>query len=227
MRELILIIFMAVIIYYVVQRVQHQSLVFRIKKEDRKDNLSPKANKSNVNLCKEGEDLYHKGDLNSSENIFLKVVKSDPQNPIPYHFLGMIYLRQKLYKGAIEALERAVILNPLDDIAFNNLGLAYLSTENFDKAIESFEKSVALNDKIAHRYVNLSIAYQKSGNLEKAALALENAIKIHKSVENLTLLAKCYLEMDAKKLALKTVEQLLELDPKNNWAKRQISTLKD
>ncbi len=228
MKEALAITLGAVIIYYVITKVQHQSFIFKLQKEEKK----PEQNNETDNTTEEdankvGQDLYNKGDMIGSEKKFLEAVKSNPKNSEPYHFLGMIYLRQKMYKGAIAALEQATKLNPLDDTAFNNLGLAYMNIDNYEEAIENFEKSVSLNDKIAHRYLNLALAYQKVQKFEKAAIALEAAVKIHPNTENQTLLAKNYLEMGAHKLAHKAIEKLLETDPENTWAKRQLATLKD
>ena len=232
MTEVILILFAAAIIYYVATRVAPKGLMFRIKKDDssakEKGSVEPKPLDKTLEerLLEEGQQLLNRGELDESEKKFLETIKAEPNNAEAYHFLGMIYLRQKMYKGAIAALDKATKLDPLNDTAFNNLGLAYFNTDEYEEAIKNLEKSINLNDKIAHRYLNLALAYQKTKNFDKAAIALENSIKIHANTENLTMLAKNYLEMKDKKLALSTVERLLEVDPNNTWAKRQLATLK-
>jgi tetratricopeptide (TPR) repeat protein len=232
MTEIILIIFAAGIIYYVATRVAPRGLMFRVKKdhplEKPKEQVvesKPLDKTLEERLLEEGQDLLNKGELDASEKKFIEVIKSDPNSALAYHFLGMIYLRQKMYKGAIAALEKATKLDPLNDTAFNNLGLAYYNTENYEKATENIEKSINLNDKIAHRYLNLALAYQKEKNYDKAAIALENSVKIHANVENLTMLAKNYQDMKDKKLAKQAIERLLEIDPSNTWAKRQLAAL--
>lgn len=232
MTEVILILFAAAIIYYVATRMAPQNLIFRVKKdepikEEKKAPIQLEENKPEEVLLNEGQDLLNRGNLESAEKKFLSAIKIDPAAGQAYHFLGMIYLRQKIYKGAIASLEKATSLDPLNDTAFNNLGLAYFNIENYDQAIENFEKSISLNDKIAHRYLNLALAYQKKKDYEQAAIALENASEIHANTENLTLLAKNYLTMGDKKLAKKAVERLMEVDPKNTWAKRELAVLKD
>lgn len=236
MIEAVLIFFAAGLIYYVATRVAPHGLMFKIKKEEAaiRDKEKPKnqpveleEDKEENILIKEGQELLNKDQLEGAEKKFLSAIKIDPVSARAYHFLGMIYLRQKLYKGAIATLEKAVKLDPLNDVAFNNLGSAYLNIKNYEKAAESFEKSVSLNDKIAHRYLNLGIAYNHLKNYEKAAIALEAAAKIYPTSENLSLLSKCYLAIDDKKLARKAVERLLEVDPKNPWAKRQLASFED
>lgn len=232
MTEAVLIIFAAILIYYVATRVAPQGLMFKLKNEenklndktDKKDETKNETAKSEIEYA---QDLLNRGELVKSEKKFLEILKHDPDSKEAYHFLGIIYLRQEEYNGAIAALNKAVELNPINDTAFNNLGLAYLETKKYDQAIKSFEKSISLNDKIAHRYVNLGLAAQNTESWEKAAIALENACKIHSNPENLTLLTKNYIKMGDKKLALKTAEKILEVDKNNSWAKRQISAINE
>jgi len=226
MKEALLISFAAIVIYYVLTKVQPHGLIFKLAKEDKSKEIKSENedDKKNDPLT-EGQELYNRGELRQSEIKFLEAIKQDSKSAEAYHFLGIIYLRQKMYKGAIEALEQAVKLNPLDDTSFNNLGLSYLNLEKYEDAVNNLEKSVSLNDKIAHRYLNLALAYQKCSNLEKAAVALESAIKIHPNTENKSLLAKNYLEMGDKKLSRKAIESVLVTDPDNSWAKRQLSSL--
>lgn len=233
MTEIILIIFAAIIIYYVATRVAPQGLIFKMKKDEapiekeEKNKIELEENKEENVLISEGQELLNKGELTEAERKFLSAIKIDPNSGKAYHFLGMIYLRQKLYNGAIASLEKACKLEPLNDTSFNNLGLSYFNTQNYEQAIVNFEKSISLNDKIAHRYLNLALAQQKLKNWDKAAIALEQAVKVHPNPENLTALAKNYFSMGNDKLALSAIERLLEVDPHNNWAKRHLASLKD
>lgn len=235
MTELLLILFAAGLIYYVATRVSSQSLIFKLKKEPKpevekepeKAPAKPAESQEEGVLLKQGQDLFNKGNLEDAEKMFLSAIKIDPAAGQAYHFLGMIYLRQKIYKGAVAALEKAVKLDPLNDTAYNNLGLSYYNLGDQEKAIAAFEKSISLNDKIAHRFLNLALAHQKQDNLEKAAIALENAAKIHPNTESLTLLVKNYQLMKDKKLTKKSLEKLVEVDPENSWAKRQLAALGD
>lgn len=230
MTEVILILFAAGIIYYVATRIAPHGLVFKLKKDEVapvKSQAEPeKVVTKEEGLVKEGEILLNRGQLEVAEKKFLEAVKLNPNAAEPYQFLGMIYLRQNLNTGAVAALEKACKLDPLDDTAFNNLGNAYSNLHKWEEAIQNFEKSISLNDKIAHRYLNLAVAYQKLKNWDKAAISLEAAVRIHPNSENLTLLAKNYESMGNEKLVQQTIDRLLEIDPKNAWAKRHFSEAK-
>lgn len=229
MPEIVLIIFAAGLIYYVATRVAPKGLLFKLKKEETKSkkeqvevNEIEDLNEEQQLLAK-GQELFNRGSATEAEHYFLKVIKLNSKEPQAYHFLGMIYLRQKEFEGAVEVLKVAVGLNPLNDTALNNLGLAYYNLKKYEEAIEYFQKSIQLNDKIAHRFVNLGLAHQGVKDYEKAAMDFENAVRIHENVENITMLAKNYLKLEDKKLGRKSIERLLEIDPSNTWAKRTLS----
>lgn len=233
MTDFILILFAAGLIYYAAIKIAPHGLIFKLKKEEdslrkKQDEEAPEETLSKEDsLLHEGQELFNKGAFNFAEKKFLSLLKENANSKEAYHFLGMIYLRQELYKGAAATLEKACELDPLNDTDFNNLGLAYLNLDNYEKAISNLEKSISLNDKIAHRHLNLAMAYQKAKNMDRAAIALENAVRIHPNKENITLLAKNYILMKDKKLALKALEQLVEVDPEDSWGKRQIAAIKN
>ncbi len=233
MTEIILLIFAAGLIYYVATRVAPKGLLFKLKKEE----AQSKGEQQKVDTAEElseeeelvekGQELFNKGSVTEAERYFLKAIKINAKEPLAYHFLGMIYLRQKEYEGAVEVLKKAVELNGVNDTALNNLGLAYYNLKNFEEAVDSFQRSIQLNDKIAHRFVNLGLAHQGIKEYEKAALDFENAVRIHENVESLTLLAKNYLKLEDKKLGHKALERLLTIDPTNSWAKRTLSSFEN
>lgn len=232
MTEAILIIFAAGLIYYVATRLAPRGLLFKLKKEEEgfrksiKEKFEAQNEQKENDLLDKGQDYLNDGHLESAEKVFIEVIQIDPKEARAYHFLGMIYLRQNEYRGAVEALEKATSLDLLNDTALNNLGLAYHNLKKYDEAATAFEKSIQLNDKIAHRYVNLGLSRQGAGEYEKAALAFENATKVHESVENLTLLVKNYIKLKDKKLSKKSLDRLLEIDPSNSWAKRTVASYK-
>lgn len=233
MSEFVLMILAAVLIYSAATRLAPHGLIFKLEREESKPQTEKKneevvtAPGNPSGLLAEGQELFNKGAYNFAEKKFLNLLKEEPNSKEAYHFLGMIYIRQDLYKGAVATLEKACELDPLNDTDFNNLGLAYYNLGDYPKAIQNLEKSISLNDKIAHRHLNLAMAYQKIKDFDRAAIALENAARIHPNKENMTMLAKNYLEMKEKKLALKTLEQLAEIDPEDSWTKRQIAALKN
>jgi len=79
---------------------------------------------------------------------------------------------------AIEALEKALELNPEIIQAWNNLANAYLQKGDVDKAIEVGEKMVAMAPNFGLGHNNLAVAYLSSQEYEKAVEHLDKAISL-------------------------------------------------
>ena len=78
---------------------------------------------------------------------------------------------------AIEALRKAVAIDPNIPEAWSNLGNEFRNDLNFDNAIECYQKALALRPNFADAQCNLGVALQESQpSLQPAIAAFEKAI---------------------------------------------------
>jgi len=122
--------------------------------------------------------LAQAGEYRRAERIYVRLITQDPQVATLYNKLALVYLGEKNYKDAANALEQALQLEPDNDTFYNNQGLLQYQQEQYDEAIESYEKSIAINNKIASRFMNLGLAYFMSKKYRKAADVYEKALII-------------------------------------------------
>lgn len=134
--------------------------------------------------------LFKERKFLASEEVYLKILKSDPKNANSYNRLGMIYSILKNYDDAIECFQIVCRINPSVQ-SYYNLGLAYLKNENYLKAASTLEKATVFKP-TAMAYSTLAKAYQGVSNFVKAEWALERAVEIDPSQKNLILLAEFY-----------------------------------
>lgn len=120
--------------------------------------------------------LAQAGEYHKAERIYLRLITKDPQVASLYNKLALIYLGDKNYKDAANALEQALQLEPDNDTFYNNQGLLFYQQGEYDEAVESYEKSIAINNKVASRFMNLGLAYFMSKKHRKAADAYEKAL---------------------------------------------------
>lgn len=78
-------------------------------------------------------------------SMFQRSISHDPENPVSYHLIGGLYLRQGLYEKAISNFLRAIELAPEMDLAYGELGLAYMEISETEKAIEAFKTALKLD----------------------------------------------------------------------------------
>lgn len=102
---------------------------------------------------KKAENLFAKKQYISAEKWFLEAIKKDPRNDKIYARLGIIYINQKNYSDAREALEESIKINP--SIASRHFNLSFVNNYEGDK------KSALLNAKKAVRLDSKNKKYER------------------------------------------------------------------
>ena len=77
-----------------------------------------------------------------AEEVFRKVLQTDPDSKVGLANLAEIYIQQSDFDQAIEALSK-IPEGDMDSQLFGMLGYSYSQTQQFDKAIEIYEKALA------------------------------------------------------------------------------------
>lgn len=114
---------------------------------------------------------------NDAEQIFRKVVASDPSNAMALNYLGyMLADRGVRLEEAIGYIKRALQLDPQNGAYLDSLGWAYFKQGKFDLAEENLRKAVERipNDSTIHDH--LGDLYMKLGRLKQAASHWQRAL---------------------------------------------------
>ena len=167
---------------------------------------------------------------------FQTVIQLVPNHARAHQMLGIAYFRQNAYQKAIQALRRAIELEPTDlDNNYHpyyDLGMVYLKQNKFDDAIQLFEQAIQLNQDHIRAYYSLGTAYIQVGNVEKGVEQIKKyetlkpyanrvsqlEISIQKAPENPELwyqLGLVHLRYDRFELAIKSLEKSIEQNPNN------------
>ena len=81
---------------------------------------------------------------------------------------GLAYGEKGDYDSAIEALTKAIELNPNYAAAYNNRGNAYRDNGNFDRAIADYTKAIELKPDFVEAYNHRDDAYYAKGDYDHA-----------------------------------------------------------
>jgi tetratricopeptide (TPR) repeat protein len=93
---------------------------------------------------KKAEGLFKKKQYISAEKWFIEAAKTDPKNDVIYARLGVIYIEQKNYKDAVEALEEALKLGGGVASRYFNLSYAQNALGEGKEALVSARRAVKL-----------------------------------------------------------------------------------
>lgn len=109
---------------------------------------------------------------------------------------------------------------------FVMLGEQEASKSNWKQAVEQFFQAANKNDQDPVAFYDLGVAYLHLGELEKARFAEEQAVSLKPDFVNAHVqLATILSKMGDRSAAEKSLRKALELDPNNQMAKTNISTL--
>jgi adenylate cyclase len=112
-------------------------------------------------------------------------------NPYGYVFLAWGYLSQwtsQLGQGpqtleqALEAAQRAIVVDNSLAGAHQILGYAYLYEKQYDQALAEMERAVALDPRLAEYHAGLAVVLSYMGRSEEALLAAEQALGLKPSL---------------------------------------------
>ncbi len=92
--------------------------------------------------------------------------------------LGLLFVAQRRFKEALDALQIAVRLKPDDPLTRYNLGVTYASLGQTDRAAVAFQDAIRLkpDDPITH--YNLGILHHLQGDHEAAISPLQTAVRL-------------------------------------------------
>jgi predicted O-linked N-acetylglucosamine transferase (SPINDLY family) len=92
------------------------------------------------------------------------------------HFtLGIVHYQRRDYDGAVDALQRAITLNPTAS-AWNNLGAAYRATAKLTEAANAYESALAIDSSFVDAAANYANVLVDLGNYTAAETMARRAI---------------------------------------------------
>ena len=117
-------------------------------------------------------------DLEKRSRILLELTAKYPREKRALVSLSNYYRGKKMFPEAIEALDRALELDPDYSAAINNLAYAYMESGDYEKAAKFFRKFAALNPGDANPYDSLGELAFRMGDLDAAIVSYREALRI-------------------------------------------------
>lgn len=98
-------------------------------------------------LLQEGRVHFKEGNIVEAENVFVDVVRLQPNETEAYSVLAQIYMKKKEYENAIETLKHLRKLDSEQQQVYFDLGCAYEEAGELENAVESYKTAVELEPK--------------------------------------------------------------------------------
>lgn len=160
---------------------------------------------------------------------FKEAVKFNPGYGEAMGNIGRVYEKQGQTELAIKQYILTISSFPTAE-THNNLGGIYLLKNKTKKALEQFDKALILKPTLSEVYYNQGIAYLQLNQLAKALLKYKKYLSIHTGKKGLIdghmNIAFTYYKLNKPVLAIAHFEWVLDADPNNKEAQKNISLLK-
>ena len=154
-----------------------------------------------------------------------EALAESPSDPRLYEALGVIYMARytaRAYtetqredgEAAIEALRKAIELDPDRVNPHYNLGVIYSYRDDIEPARQAFEAALAIDSTFSAAHKRLGMIHRQRGFRQEAMTALERAV--HHSPDDseaLFALGLAYRDMRMYEPALESLERAAELNP--------------
>jgi len=153
------------------------------------------------------------GRLSEARDIYLELLKDNPEDANSLHLLGMLVHQGGDSNQGIMLIEKALELIPDFPLYLNNLGHIYLSQQQLDKAEELFLKATRINTEMPAPLYGLGECYRRQGDLQHAANFIEYVLEREpQHVDAIVSLGLIHLQSNSAQKALELFEIASSID---------------
>jgi predicted O-linked N-acetylglucosamine transferase (SPINDLY family) len=166
------------------------------------------------NIMTQAIQYHQNGDYDHANQLYQKILISDPQNADALHYSGVIAMQHGKMERAIQLITRAIEICPDISGFHSNLALAYKDNDQLDSALDHYKKAVDLNPNNPVIYFNLGALYQNCSQYENAQIAYEKSLKMNPNQPLLYHnLGHLFLKMGYVQNAITSAKKAMALSP--------------
>ena len=125
-----------------------------------------------------GLKLHQAGDLKRAEQVYRRVLRSDPWHADAMHLLGVIFHQRGEHERALDYINQAIALQPGNPLFHNNQGAALQGLGRLDDAVESYQQAVQLDPDSAQAQFTLGLTLLCQQNGLGAQARFQQAIRL-------------------------------------------------
>jgi tetratricopeptide (TPR) repeat protein len=150
----------------------------------------------------------------------------DPESPLPYLGLGLLYDARGEFEKALAAYAKALELDPSNAEVYINRGALYMDAGDVQHAITEYKRAIELQPFYATAHFNLALAYEQTGETALAEKEYLAVIALQPSYVGARINLGI-LEASIGKLreARAQFEAILKIDPSNTAARAAVERL--
>jgi len=115
---------------------------------------------------------------------------------IPYWNMGLVYIRLKKYRYAVQTLSNALRMKPELVPVHNLLGNVYAKMRQNEKAIAAYQAALRINPSDINAHYNLACIHERAGARSLADASFNRAVALSPELKNEADFRKCLNPID-------------------------------
>ncbi len=127
-----------------------------------------------VLMCSKAMACIKSKSFSEAMGLLRQAATSDPAQPLPFQYMGALFVTMARYEDGVKAFGKAIRLNDNDPDVYQGQGTCYLGMNLFSEAVDAFQKAADLSDAVQYQ-IMLAQAYMKAGRKEDARACLKKA----------------------------------------------------
>lgn len=126
----------------------------------------------------DGIAAHQNGDLETAQDIYLDILKENPDNPDGLHFLGLLHFDAGRQDSAIALIQTSLEKDPHNTSALNNLGNILKLTGEPQAAFAAYVRAVELDSRHAEAWKNINLLVRSCGNYDEVLTIMSEIVRI-------------------------------------------------
>lgn len=120
---------------------------------------------------------HQKGDLDTAERLYKKVLGLQIAQPDAMHYLGVLYHQRGRSDEAVELIRAALEITPNHPDAHNNLGNVLKESGRLAEAEASYRRALACSPDHHNAHVNLAVVLEAQNRVDEAFVAYQAVLE--------------------------------------------------
>ena len=125
-----------------------------------------------------GNAYYHRGEYQDAKNIYDRILKLNPDDPIALNNRGVTYGQLERFDESLADCNRSLELRPDDPDTLNNRGIAYGKLGRYNDALTDFNRSLELTPDDPATLYNRGTTYYDLGRYDDALADFNRSLEL-------------------------------------------------
>jgi len=170
-----------------------------------------------------GQAFFSKGNLDSAQFYYYKILESDSNNITAINQLAEIHFRKVEIGKSLELFNKSISIDSTNEEAYFKIAEIKLFLGDYKSVFKNINKGLRINDRKPEAYFMKGVGYKHVGDTNKAISSFKTAIELKHDFAKVYYELGLLLTLQNDPLAIEYYKRGIELTPKDAGLKYSIA----